>query len=151
MTIYFYVPGDEYGAFSNFSAFGVEIDDLWWPTVEHYFQACKFEDADYRERIRKARPAKAAKDLGQSRKLPLRPDWDQVKERVMKRALEVKFATHAEPRALLLASGDQTLVENAPSDYYWGCGADGSGLNRLGLLLMEVRSQLVTNGEEQDG
>ena len=30
-------------------------------------------------------------------------------------------------------------VENSPIDYYWGCGADGSGENRLGAILMEVR------------
>jgi predicted NAD-dependent protein-ADP-ribosyltransferase YbiA (DUF1768 family) len=37
--IYFYTPEDAYGAFSNFSRHGVEMDGLWWPTVEHYFQS----------------------------------------------------------------------------------------------------------------
>jgi predicted NAD-dependent protein-ADP-ribosyltransferase YbiA (DUF1768 family) len=36
-------------------------------------------------------------------------------------------------------------VENSPIDYYWGCGADGSGKNNLGLILMEVREILRQN------
>ncbi|MGC1396759.1 MAG: NADAR domain-containing protein [Coleofasciculaceae cyanobacterium] len=34
------------------------------------------------------------------------------------------------------------MVENAPSDYYWGCGKDGSGKNMLGQILEEVRDIL---------
>ncbi len=45
-------------------------------------------------------------------------------------------------RAELLGTGDGELVENAPRDYYWGCGRDGSGRNMLGKILMEVRESL---------
>jgi len=48
MTIYFYSQTEEYSEFSNFTPDGVELDDEWWPTVEHYFQAQKFLDEDYR-------------------------------------------------------------------------------------------------------
>jgi predicted NAD-dependent protein-ADP-ribosyltransferase YbiA (DUF1768 family) len=41
------------------------------------------------------------------------------------------FETHADIRAILLATGDEEIVENAPGDYYRGCGADGAGQNRL--------------------
>ncbi len=37
---------------------------------------------------------------------------------------------------------DEEIIENAPHDYYWGCGADGSGKNQLGKTLMRVRSIL---------
>ena len=57
-------------------------------------------------------------------------------------AVRAKFRTHADLRAELLATGDEELVENAPGDYYWGCGADGSGKNMLGRILMEVRAEL---------
>ena len=60
----------------------------------------------------------------------------------MRAAVRRKFETHADIRAILLATGDGELVENAPGDYYWGCGADGSGQNRLGHILMEVRAAL---------
>ncbi|HKC73877.1 MAG TPA: NADAR family protein, partial [Chloroflexota bacterium] len=43
MTIYFYSTREKpYGCFSNFSPHGFELDGVWWPTSEHYFQAQKF-------------------------------------------------------------------------------------------------------------
>lgn len=60
----------------------------------------------------------------------------------MRAAVRRKFDVHADIRAVLLGTGDEELVENAPGDYYWGCGADGSGRNMLGSILMEVRAAL---------
>jgi ribA/ribD-fused uncharacterized protein len=143
MAIYFYVAREEpYGCFSNFSPHGVDLDGAWWPTVEHYFQAQKFAGTPHAEAVRRARSPKDAKNLGHDRKHPLRPDWEQVKDDVMRRAVLHKFATHDKIRAVLLGTGDELLVENAPHDYYWGCGADGSGQNKLGTILMEVRALL---------
>jgi ribA/ribD-fused uncharacterized protein len=149
MTIYFYTPRDEYGCFSNFSPYGIELDGRYWPTVEHYFQAQKFIDKAHRERIATARTPKDAKTLGWDRNLPIRPDWDEIKDEVMLRAVRKKFATHERIRAILLATGDESLVEKAPSDFYWGCGADGSGKNRLGEILMQVRAELRAPASER--
>jgi ribA/ribD-fused uncharacterized protein len=131
-----------YGCFSNFSAHGFELDGSWWPTSEHYFQAQKFASTAYVETIRQARSPMIAARLGRARNQPLRPDWEQVKDDVMRRAVGRKFEAHEQLRTLLLATGDEEIVEDAPSDYYWGCGADGSGENRLGQILMEVRELL---------
>lgn len=141
-TIHFYAQTDPYAEFSNFAPFGVEMDGLWWRTVEHFFQAMKFHDTDYRERIRLCARPKQAKALGMTRAVPLRSDWEQVKDAVMLAAVRIKFATHAAPRALLLSTGQARIVENAPMDAYWGCGPDGQGLNRLGVILMQVRAEL---------
>lgn len=142
MTIYFYTKLDEYGEFSNFSHHGIEMNGLWWPTVEHYFQAQKFEDSEYQEKIRNAASSKQAAELGRSRKLPIRDDWEAVKDELMSQAVLKKFETHEKLAELLLSTGDQDIVENAPGDYYWGCGKDGTGLNKLGHILVKVRSQL---------
>jgi ribA/ribD-fused uncharacterized protein len=142
MAIYFYSKIDQYGAFSNFDSHGVEMDGLWWPTIEHYFQAQKFHDEAYREKIRGARNPGQAKSLGSSRKMTLRGDWEEVKDEIMYQACLKKFQTHAEVRELLLSTGDEELVENAPGDYYWGCGKNGTGLNKLGNILMRVREEL---------
>lgn len=141
-TIYFYAQTDPYAAFSNFAPYGVAMDDVWWRTVEHYFQAQKFEDAAYRERIRACAQPKQAKALGMTRALPIRSDWDAVRETIMQQAVAVKFVTHPALTEMLLATGDRQIVENAPMDYFWGCGADGSGQNRLGRILMDVRDTL---------
>jgi N-glycosidase YbiA len=74
--------------------------------------------------------------------LPLRSDWEQVKDDVMRKAVLQKFKTHADIREILLATESEVLVENSPIDYYWGCGKDGSGKNKLGQILMEVREVL---------
>lgn len=142
MTIYFYTTHQPYGAFSNFAKYGVTLDSLWWQTTEHYFQAQKFTDSKYQEKIRIASTPKIAADLGRSRVKPIRADWEDIKDYVMKTAVMAKFKTHAKLRQLLLETGTQTIIENAPADYYWGCGADGSGKNRLGQILQEVRDEL---------
>ena len=142
MTIYFYETKEKYGEFSNFSDHGISLDNKWWKTTEHYFQAQKFTNAEYQETIRMAADPKTAATLGRSRAVALRADWEQVKDEVMRRAVLAKFQSHRELRALLLATGDEVLVEHAPGDYYWGCGADKSGKNRLGEILQEVRQIL---------
>jgi ribA/ribD-fused uncharacterized protein len=147
MPVYFYSPLEEpYGCFSNFSPHGVDLDDLWWPTVEHYFQAQKFPGTPHPEAIRRAGSPKTAKALGRSRTHPLRPDWEAVKDEVMRRAVLRKFELHRGIRELLLSTGEEELIENAPSDCYWGCGRDGSGKNMLGKILMEVRETLRGRG-----
>jgi hypothetical protein len=141
-TVYFYAQTDAYSEFSNFAPYGIAMDDAWWRTVEHYFQAQKFHDAAYRERIRLSNKPKDAKALGMTRDIPLRPDWEEVKDAIMLEAVTVKFQTHEELAELLLSTGERMIVENAPMDGYWGCGPDGNGLNKLGRILMQVRDKL---------
>ncbi|MBZ8183186.1 NADAR family protein [Oscillatoria salina] len=146
MTIYFYGSRTQpYGCFSNFSPHGFELDGYWWTTSEHYFQAQKFVNTDpaWFEKIRTAKTPKDAAKMGRSREHPLRLDWEQVKDEIMYQGVLKKFTTHPELREILLATGDNLIVENAPGDYYWGCGKDGSGKNKLGQILMQVREILT--------
>lgn len=142
MTVYFYSTRDKYGCFSNFSEHGFELDGAWWVTSEHYFQAQKFFGTPHLEEIRQAKTPKEAAQIGRERSRPLRPDWEQVKDDIMRQAVLRKFETHADIREMLVSTGDELIVEQAPYDYYWGCGADGSGKNMLGVILMEVREVL---------
>ena len=145
MTIYFYSTREKpYGCFSNFSRHGLELDGLWWSTSEHYFQAQKFVTTDrpWFKKIHAAKTPKEAAKMGRDRTHPLRKDWEEVKDEIMHRAVLRKFETHLDIRELLLATGDEQIVENAPGDYYWGCGVDGGGKNKLGQILMAVRTIL---------
>ncbi len=142
IPIYFYSTREAYGCFSNFSAHPFALDDAWWPTSEHYFQAQKFAGAPRCDQIRQAQSPTIAARMGRSRQHPLRHDWEQVKDQIMLQAVLKKFETHPDIRAILLGTGDQTIVESAPNDYYWGCGANGTGKNKLGLTLMHVRDIL---------
>jgi hypothetical protein len=142
MAINFYSTKDEYGQFSNFSRHPFEADGVMWPTSEHYFQALKFEDKDYQERIRSTPSAMIAARLGRSRKVPIRSDWEETKDEVMFRAVLAKFQAHAELKELLLSTGEEEIIEKTTRDYYWGCGKDGTGQNKLGQILMRVREEL---------
>ena len=144
MPIYFYSTRDPYGCFSNFSAHGIELKGKWWPTTEHYFQAQKFAGSEHEELVRLAKTPRQAANMGRERSRPLRADWEEVKDAVMREAVRQKFLTHAGIQQILLETGDEEIVENAPGDYYWGIGADGSGKNMLGKILMELRAELRT-------
>jgi N-glycosidase YbiA len=148
MTIYFYNTIGEYGCFSNFSPHGFELDGFYWRTNEHYFQAQKFVGTLHLEEICNCKTPKDAAKKGRERTRPLRPDWEHVKDNIMLVGVLRKFETHAEIREILLATGDEEIVENAPGDYYWGCGKDGSGKNALGKILVEVRKLLRNSSNE---
>jgi ribA/ribD-fused uncharacterized protein len=72
----------------------------------------------------------------------MRPDWDEYKRFVMKECCMAKFLQHPELRKQLMDTGDEELMEDSPVDWYWGCGADGTGKNVLGQVLMEIREEL---------
>ena len=137
----FYSVNDEFGEFSNFALYPVKLDGQTWPTSEHYFQAQKFKDKAYKNKIRKAGSPIQAARLGRDRKQKLRRDWESVKVSVMRKALEAKFTQHDELKALLISTGDAKLVEHTANDSYWGDGG-GKGRNMLGKLLMELRETL---------
>lgn len=146
MAIKFYRERVEpYGCFSNFSPHSFQIDGTPWQTVEHYFQAMKFAGTPREDAIRLAPAPMDAKNMGNDRNrsdYPLRSDWGTVKDDVMRRAVRAKFEQNPDIRAVLLGTGEEELIEDARNDDYWGCGADGTGKNMLGKVLMEIRDAL---------
>ena len=140
--IRFYGTGGDHGCFSNFAHYPMRLYGRDWPTVEHFFQAQKFPDTDYEEAIRQARSPAKAKAMGRTRRLRLRRDWERAKDGIMREAVWAKFSQHADIRAVLVATGDAVIVEDSPTDAYWGAGAHGGGKNKLGRILMSVREEL---------
>lgn len=132
----------EYAFLSNYSASPFRIDYVLFPTMEHYFQANKADNQNDYLHIAYAPTPGEAKRLG--RKIQLRPDWEKIKDNVMLTGLHKKF-TDPELRSLLLATGDEELVEgNYWGDTYWGV-CNGVGQNKLGKLLMQVREEIKNN------
>jgi hypothetical protein len=142
MAIRFFSKSDTHRGFSNFAPYPIDLDGKRWPTIEHFYQAQKFTDPELCKAIRKAEKPPIAKSLADKNKAAIRPDWDAIKDEVMYRAVRRKFELHAELRTLLLSTGDEEIIENAPTDYYWGEGRDGTGLNKLGKILERVRNEL---------
>lgn len=137
----------KYEFLSNFSRIvQIQYEGDLYPTVEHAFQAAK--TLDKTQRVAFQNPVLTpgeSKSLGRS--ITLRPDWEQVKNRVMRAILDDKFsAVHPHVRQMLLDTGDELLIEgNHWHDQVWGdcyCGREvcmPEGQNRLGNTLMVVR------------
>lgn len=140
--ILFYRVNDAYREFSNFAHYPFVIDHVEWPTVEHYFQAHKFMDKELQDKIRQLISPMDAALMGRDRQLPLRADWELIKDDVMRRAVYEKFKQNSEIKQILIDTGDSEIIEHTTNDAYWADGGDGSGKNKLGLILMEVRERL---------
>ena len=143
-VIKFYSTTGPYGCFSNFSRHSVKMNGKVWPTSEHYFQAMKFDDVSYREKIRKANSPSLAAKMGRNRSYPIKENWDSIRNKIMYDVCYQKFTQHTELKEILLSTKGCWLVEHTSNDNYWGDGGNGSGKNRLGKILMFVR-EVITN------
>lgn len=143
--IKFYKVNEAYGCFSNFSKHGFELNEKYWETSEHFFQAQKFIGTEHEEEIRISKSPMDAAKMGRDRARPIRKDWEEVKDDIMRVAVLQKFKSNVDILNILLSTGNEEIVENTSNDYYWGCGKDGSGKNMLGKILMEIREILRNN------
>lgn len=143
--IRFYSSSAAYFEFSNYYMRKMYIGGHIWPSVEHYYQAQKTLDIEIRSEIKGLSRPSLAKGAGQASPVglvDLRPGWSGIRLGVMRRACYSKFTQHSDLLKLLLDTEDSVLIENSPTDFFWGCGRDDSGANNLGKVLMEVRESL---------
>ena len=133
----------EHRFLSNFWPAEVRYGDFTWPTVEHAYQAAKFDDPKVHRALR------AMSDPGKvkrySRQLTPRAGWnDDEKLKVMADLLRQKFSI-PDLRARLAATGFVPLEEgNLWNDTFWGIcpPRSGRGRNHLGKLLMQIRADI---------
>ena len=119
---------------SNFYPCKIVYNGHQFNSVEAAFQAQK--DPSRTAEFESLGP-KEAKRLG--KRVKLRPDWEQVKVRVMYELLCIKFSDPALDLKLK-QTGTSTLIEkNTWHDLYWGTDMQGNGKNVLGQLLMVLR------------
>ena len=131
----------EHAFLSNFFPAEVAHNNITFRTVEHAFQAAKTLDPDEMRKIAAADTPGKAKRLG--RTVTLRPNWNIIRVGVMEELVRQKFANPA-LATLLVATGDEELVEgNNHGDAFWGV-YRGKGDNWLGKILMKVRSEIAS-------
>jgi ribA/ribD-fused uncharacterized protein len=132
----------EWRFLSNFWPCDVKLGEIVFPSAEHGYQARKSLMPEVQLSVAQLATPGDAKRYG--RKIVLRPDWEQVKKRVMLLVVLSKFTQNPDLVARLAATEDAYLEEgNTWHDNYWGaCRCDdhtGDGLNYLGRILMMAR------------
>lgn len=146
-----FFDGTEYDFLSNFHPSEVTLyGGLCKPekprsfeceTVEHAFQAAKSPYLRQIESIATAAGPGAAKAMG--RTCDIRTDWEAVKVEIMRELVRQKFTRHHHLGQMLLDTAPAILIEgNTWHDRFWGV-YEGEGLNWLGIILMEVRNELM--------
>lgn len=140
---------NEYFFLSNFYRAPVSYNGMHFSSSEAAFQAQKCPEK--RIEFFGLSPSKA-KALG--RKMPLRADWETVKDGIMEDIVFAKFEQNPPLLAKLLETGNEELVEGTTwNDTYWGIDlATGKGENKLGKILMKVRKhyqELKERGTEK--
>lgn len=134
----------QYSFLSNFSTCKIRYNGLLFCSTEAAFQAQKCANDEDRISFQ-FMTASESKQAGKA--VTLRADWNLVKDSVMYDLIKIKFL--CEPfKSKLIATGDIYIEEgNYWHDNYWGncycnrCVSD-VGKNRLGKILMKVRSEL---------
>ena len=142
LTVFFFIG--QHQALDNFAAFSLEWNGILWPTLEHAYQAAKFEDDSIIQRIKKARSPYEAKSIVREKEFASKvsPDWNSRKVATMKALMQCKVGQHSLIKEILLGTQKAQLVEDSPFDSFWGTGPNGDGKNMIGLLWMEIRDEL---------
>ncbi|MBA0289819.1 MULTISPECIES: NADAR family protein [Pseudomonadota] len=151
-----YKTKEDFGGLSNMaSGYPLQINGVRILTTEALYQACRFPHLPevQREIIGQHSPM-TAKMKSKPHRKDSRPDWDEVRYKVMRWCLRVKLAqNYAEFGRLLLATRDRPIVEQSRKDDYWGAkladeaGDTLIGQNVLGRLLMELREKLKDDAD----
>ena len=128
----------EYQFLSNFYETPVCVYGIKYPNAEAAFQAQKCVLPEEAEAFKTMSP-QMAKRYG--RMVQLKPNWEQIKDSVMLTVVRAKFKNPV-LKDLLLNTGAAELIEgNRWGDTYWGV-CNGKGKNRLGEILMTVRTEI---------
>nr|MBO2493442.1 DUF1768 domain-containing protein [Clostridia bacterium] len=129
----------EYAFLSNFYPCSVRLWGVEYKCAEAAFQAAKAQNVTQRWAFVGLSGAEARR---MGRRVPIRPDWEEVKVGIMTQVVRAKFTQNPDLAKKLLATGDALLVEeNSWGDTFWGT-CQGRGENMLGRILMLVRYEL---------
>lgn len=128
---------------SNFAPVRIVLDGLVFSSVEHAYMSAKSDDKDWKD-FCADRNNKAGQIKRKSKGIKLVENWETKKVTVMAECVKQKF--NQEPyREKLIDTGNEHIQEgNMWGDKFWGvCLRTNKGDNRLGKLIMSVRSELI--------
>lgn len=146
--IVFAKTNEPFGGLSNMAAgYPLFINDNIIPNSEALYQAMRyslFPKIQY-EIISQHSPM-TAKMISKKYRAYSRQDWESVRIKIMRWALEIKLSQHwITFSELLKATEDKPIVEYSRKDNFWGATKINdnqlSGVNALGRLLMDLREK----------
>jgi type I restriction enzyme S subunit len=154
-SVVFLKTKEAFGGLSNMAGgFPLAVGGVDILTAEALYQACRFPHLpDVQRLILDQASPMAAKMVGKPYRHNSRPDWDQVRVKIMRWCLRVKLAQNwVAFSELLLATDGRPIVEESYRDPFWGAKpVDGErlvGMNVLGRLLMELRDEIGSLGRD---
>jgi ribA/ribD-fused uncharacterized protein len=143
---------EPHGWLGNMAAYPVVHNGKQYRTTEALFQALRFDDEEVIEAIRAERSPMVAKFVAKRHraKMVVEPLGTQDLDN-MRLCLWLKLEQHPDLLEMLLATGDEMIVEDCSklqkgAGLFWGAASvDGEwrGENWLGKLWMEIRESLV--------
>lgn len=143
MEIRFHEATGEHGFLSNLFPRGIVLEGRAFRSAEDAYQYGKPKDPAVADWLVSApKPHLCATAAHALLPYDIRPDWNNTKVQRMRDVLRAKFTQHADLRRRLLATAGAVLTEDSRTDAFWGVGKAGKGKNMLGVLLMELRSDL---------
>lgn len=144
-----------FGGLSNMAGgLPLRVNGIRIHTSEALYQACRFPHRpDVQKLIIEQKSPMTAKMKSKPYRHDSRPDWDQVRVKIMRWCLRVKLAQNWRAFSeLLLETGERPIVEESRKDAFWGAKATDDetlvGMNVLGRLLMELREAVRVEGRE---
>jgi len=151
--VVFWKTDEPFGGLSNMAGgFPLQVNGIRILTSEALYQACRFPHKPDVQRliIEQASPM-TAKMKSKPYRSDSRPDWDQVRVKIMRWCLRVKLVQNWQKFSkLLLETGDRPIVEQSRKDDFWGAKPVDDqtlvGMNILGRLLMELREEVRRGG-----
>lgn len=135
-----------YGVFSNLYKREIVFEGETFATSEHAYQAGKARKPAVKQWLMDApSPSLLAMAAHGLYYWDVAPGWSKTKFDRMKAILRAKFTQHEDLKKTLLETNDLRLVESAtvdnPVNRLWG-EVNGVGKNTLGMMLMELRTEL---------
>ena len=128
-----YCNNKTYNCFDNFFPAVFTMDGKLYKSSEQCYQASKFVDEKWSEKIRNTYSSDMAYDLGQDRFHKLIDNFEEKKVELMYKANFAKFSQNKSLRDTLLSTGDHKISFTGSTNFWNKYNAE---------ILMRIRSEL---------
>jgi len=111
-----------------------------FPSAANAFYSARCSTEESIKTLQEADPYQT-RDI--ARDLPIPSNWMDARESIMKEVLESKFLDQGLKEKLIKTKSKSLINANHWGDDFWGVKETGTGANKLGLLLEEIRNSFT--------